>query len=323
MPKQTFSFHGFRFEVLRKQRNRIAALRIAPLAPRRSRPASAPSADVARRRGLKRGRTARVALAARLPYIDAHGAWRAEAKSHVKQSRRRSLAAAGAGSVGPGAGRFAPAERPQEWLRRLQEGLRGVVSGGGGGLGGLGMRGVVLLALVALLVWFALGSFYSVQPNEVGINLVFGRYTGKTGAGLNTNWPWPVGTVIHVPVWDQQITEVGYHGDANSADNLAESLMLTGDQNIVDVHFRVIWQIDSAYPAHSETETAEYVRLGELQTWRASASRHLISSASTPVRLPGCDSGGRYIRGPVTGASTANTSKRSVLIHPTFFFALL
>ncbi|MFZ1965179.1 MAG: HlyC/CorC family transporter [Roseiarcus sp.] len=44
-PKQTFSFHGFRFEVLRKQRNRIAALRIAPLAPRRSRPAKAPSAD--------------------------------------------------------------------------------------------------------------------------------------------------------------------------------------------------------------------------------------------------------------------------------------
>jgi len=44
-PKQTFSFHGFRFEVLRKQRNRIAALRIAPLAPRRARPAKAPSAE--------------------------------------------------------------------------------------------------------------------------------------------------------------------------------------------------------------------------------------------------------------------------------------
>ncbi|MFZ1965178.1 MAG: FtsH protease activity modulator HflK [Roseiarcus sp.] len=156
----------------------------------------------------------------------------------------------GQGPWGQGPGGSPPPSDLEEWLRRLQEGLRGVVSGGGGGLGGFGMRGVVLLALVALLVWFALGSFYSVQPNEVGINLVFGRYTGKTGAGLNTNWPWPVGTVIHVPVWDQQITEVGYHGDANSADNLAESLMLTGDQNIVDVHFRVIWQIDSAHPEY-------------------------------------------------------------------------
>ena len=154
----------------------------------------------------------------------------------------------GQGPWGQGPGGSPPPSDLEEWLRRLQEGLRGVVPGGGGGLSGFGMRGVVLLALVALLVWFALGSFYSVQPNEVGINLVFGRYTGKTGAGLNTNWPWPVGTVIHVPVWDQQITEVGYHGDANAGDNLAESLMLTGDQNIVDVHFRVIWQIDSAHP---------------------------------------------------------------------------
>ena len=64
------------------------------------------------------------------------------------------------------------------------------------------------------MAWFALGSFYTVQPNEVGINLVFGRYTGKTAAGLNTNWPWPIGTVIKVPVWDQQITEVGYRSEA-------------------------------------------------------------------------------------------------------------
>jgi membrane protease subunit HflK len=133
-------------------------------------------------------------------------------------------------------------------LRRLQEGLRGLIPGGGGLGGGFGARGVLFLALAALLIWFALGSFYSVQPNEVGINLVFGRYTGKTAAGLNTNWPWPVGSVIKVPVWDQQITDVGYRGGADSADILAESQMLTGDQNIVNVRFRVIWQIDPAHP---------------------------------------------------------------------------
>ena len=42
---------------------------------------------------------------------------------------------------------------------------------------------------------------------------MFGRYTGKTAAGLNTNWPWPIGSVIKVPVWDQQITEVGYRSE--------------------------------------------------------------------------------------------------------------
>ena len=154
----------------------------------------------------------------------------------------------GQGPWGQGPGGSPPPNDLEEWLRRLQEGLRGVVPGGGGGLGGFGMRGAVLLALVVLLLWFALGSFYSVQPNEVGINLVFGRYTGKTGAGLNTNWPWPVGTVIHVPVWDQQITEVGSRADGS--DILAESQMLTGDQNIVNVRFRVIWQIDPAHPEY-------------------------------------------------------------------------
>jgi membrane protease subunit HflK len=46
-------------------------------------------------------------------------------------------------------------------------------------------------------------------------------------------------------VWDQQITEVGYYG---SADIPEESQMLTGDKNIVEVHFRVNWQIDPAKP---------------------------------------------------------------------------
>jgi membrane protease subunit HflK len=140
----------------------------------------------------------------------------------------------------------------EEWLRRLQERLRGVASGGGGGRrgSGFGGRGVALIALAALLIWFALGSFYTVQPNEVGINLVFGRYTGKTAAGLNTNWPWPIGQVIKVPVWDQQITDVGYRGGPESPDILAESQMLTGDQNIVNVRFRVIWQIDPGNPEY-------------------------------------------------------------------------
>ena len=154
----------------------------------------------------------------------------------------------GQGPWGQGPGGSPPPSDLEELLRRIQQGLRGIVPGGGGG--GFGPRGFVLLALAALLIWFALGTFYSVQPNEVGINLVFGRYTGKTAAGLNTNWPWPVGAVIKVPVWDQQITDVGYRGGPEGADILAESQMLTGDQNIVNVRFRVIWQIDPAHPEY-------------------------------------------------------------------------
>jgi modulator of FtsH protease HflK len=152
----------------------------------------------------------------------------------------------GQGPTGP-----QPPSDLEEWLRRLQQGLRGLTPGGGGGAGAGGGgagRLVVVVALIALVAWFAVGSFYTVQPNEVGINLVFGRYTGKTANGLNTNWPWPIGEVIKVPVWDQQITEVGYRSDAGGADILAESQMLTGDQNIVNVRFRVSWQIDPTNP---------------------------------------------------------------------------
>ena len=83
--------------------------------------------------------------------------------------------------------------------------MRGGKSAGGG----LGGRTILFLVLAAVLVWFVWGTFYTVQPNEVGINLVLGRYTGKTAAGLNTNWPWPIGSVIKVPVSEQQITERG------------------------------------------------------------------------------------------------------------------
>jgi modulator of FtsH protease HflK len=107
----------------------------------------------------------------------------------------------------------------------------------------------VLLAILAWLLW----GFYTVQPNEVGINLLFGRYTGKTANGLNYNLPTPIGSVIKAEVWDQKITEVGYRGEADNvrvsrAEAPEESLMLTGDQNIVDVKFRVSWQIDPEKP---------------------------------------------------------------------------
>jgi membrane protease subunit HflK len=156
----------------------------------------------------------------------------------------------GQGPWGAGPGGIQPPGDLEEALRRLQTALRGILPGGGGFAG----RGTIFVILVAILLWFAWG-FYTVQPNEIGINLVFGRDAGKTTAGLNYNWPWPVGTVIKAAVSDQKITEVGYRSEQDAAEtgrNRAqapeESLMLTADQNIVDVQFRVSWQIDPANP---------------------------------------------------------------------------
>src|SRR5271170_83867 len=157
----------------------------------------------------------------------------------------------GQGPWGQGPGGKQPPGDLEEMLRRLQRFFGGLAPGGGGGSSA---RWVIFGALVVVLLWFAWG-FYTVQPNEIGINLVFGRYTGKTAAGLNYNWPSPIGSLIKVPVWVQQITYVGYRGENEEPEDVSsrtsapeESLMLTGDTNIVDVKFRVIWQIDPAKP---------------------------------------------------------------------------
>lgn len=150
----------------------------------------------------------------------------------------------GQGPWGQGSGGGQPPSDLEDAIRRLQQGLRNLTPGGVGG--GPGLRSVALIVLALVVIWLGFASLYEVQPNEVALNLVFGHYTGKTGPGLNWNWPAPIGAVYHVPVSDQQLTEVGY--SARSTDNLAESQMLTGDQNIVGVHFRVVWQIDPAHP---------------------------------------------------------------------------
>jgi membrane protease subunit HflK len=156
----------------------------------------------------------------------------------------------GQGPWGQGPSGAQPPGDLEEILRRIQGYLGGFAPGGGGATG----RWAIFAVLVVAILWIVWG-FYSVQPNEVGINLVLGRYTGKTSAGLNYNWPSPIGSVIKVPVWVQKITPIGLRGDSDDADVVAaragapeESLMMTSDLNIVDVKFRVIWQIDPAKP---------------------------------------------------------------------------
>ncbi len=155
-----------------------------------------------------------------------------------------------------------------EWWRRLQERFgklppRGG-GGGGGGLGGFGAPSIIVLALVGLGLWL-LSGFYTIGPNQVGLNLIFGKYTGKTSPGLNYNWPYPIGGVNKLNVTDRNAFNVGFvtrpdfsrPNSTSVVDVPEESLMLTGDENIADVKFVVFWQIEPSNPEYFAFNVAD------------------------------------------------------------------
>ncbi|MFO1116341.1 MAG: FtsH protease activity modulator HflK [Beijerinckiaceae bacterium] len=132
----------------------------------------------------------------------------------------------------------------EDFLRKSQERLQSAMPGGFGG------KGLAIFLLVGVLLWL-LSGFYIVATNQVGLNLVFGKYVGKTKEGLNYNLPYPIGSVIKLAVTDFQATDIGSEMRLDSrvqVDVPEESLMLTGDENIADVKFRVIWKIDDLNP---------------------------------------------------------------------------
>ncbi len=103
----------------------------------------------------------------------------------------------------------------------------------------------VIIALLA--IWLASG-FYQVQPAQEGVVLRFGEYAYSTSAGLHYHLPFPIEKVYTPNVTRERSVHVG--GEDNSMNRNAagykESYMLTGDENIVDINFAVIWNIKSA-----------------------------------------------------------------------------
>jgi membrane protease subunit HflK len=134
----------------------------------------------------------------------------------------------------------------EEILRRSQDRLRDFIPGGS-----MGGKGLIILVLGVVAIWLLTG-FYTVRPNEVGINMIFGKYSSTSGEGLRYNYPYPIGRVIKPNVTAQQKIEVGYRstptGQGRARDVLEESLMLTADENIVDIDFDAVWQINPARP---------------------------------------------------------------------------
>ena len=141
-------------------------------------------------------------------------------------------------SRGPGGGGQPPDF--EEMLRRGQDRMKNLVPGGMGP-GKVG----VLIAGVAILLWLASG-LYQVQPAERGVPLVFGKFDGTlTEPGLHWNWPTPIGSVLTPNVAAQNTVEIGFRsGTANTTNFDDESLILTGDENIIQVEAVVQWFID-------------------------------------------------------------------------------
>ena len=126
--------------------------------------------------------------------------------------------------------------------RRYQDRVRRVLPGG------FGMRGGVLVLVLALIAW-GLTGVYRVQSDERGVVLRFGRYVRTTDPGLNYRLPVPIETVLRPQVERVNRIEVGFRtGGADSRrggdrDIPDESLMLTGDENIIDIDFVIFWKI--------------------------------------------------------------------------------
>ena len=137
-----------------------------------------------------------------------------------------------------------------ELVRKGQEQLRVLIGGrgGGGGSGGAGSGGpqgplitrgrVVLGVVLAAAAWFW-ASFYTVQPEEQGVELFLGKYYRTTDDGPHLAY-WPFVTVEVIPTTREQTEDVG----AGSGGSSATGLMLTTDENIIDVDFEIVWNIN-------------------------------------------------------------------------------
>ncbi len=125
-------------------------------------------------------------------------------------------------------------------------------NGGGGNSGGTGfkpdMRGAgigagVIAAIVAFL-WLVSG-FFIVQEGQTGVVLTFGKYSHMTPAGFNWRWPAPIQSHETVNVSQVRTVEVGYRGNVKNKQP-QESLMLTEDENIIDIQFAVQFTLKNA-----------------------------------------------------------------------------
>jgi membrane protease subunit HflK len=172
-------------------------------------------------------------------------------------------------------------------IRQAQDAVRRYLPRGGGGMG-LALIGVVLVG-----IWGASG-FYRVQPDEQGVVMRFGAFNRTTPPGWGYAIPWPVETVTKPRVTRINRVDVGFRAPADagqaarvvpSRDVLEESLMLTGDENIIDIDFAVFWQIrDVAEFLFNTRNTEATVKSAAESVMREVIGRTPIQPALTEAR---------------------------------------
>ena len=150
---------------------------------------------------------------------------------------------------GNGSGRKGPTPPDiDEIIRNIQDKIKKFMPGSAQG----GNKPILFGLLVLVIVW-ALSGLYRVLPDEQGVVLRFGKFTSTTQPGLNYHIPFPIESVITPKVTKVNRMDIGFRSERDSgftssgvADVPEESLMLTGDENIVNIDFSVFWVIKDA-----------------------------------------------------------------------------
>ncbi len=153
----------------------------------------------------------------------------------------------GGNGGGRGPGGQPPVPDIDEIVRKGQEQLKLLMGGGrsggsrGRGPGGnmFGRRGLLVAALVLVAIWLLM-SFYTVRPEEQSVELTFGECRGDCIGQPGLNFaPWPIVTHEIVQVTRENTEDIG----SGTIRGASAGLMLTGDENIVDITFQVVWNV--------------------------------------------------------------------------------
>ena len=149
---------------------------------------------------------------------------------------------------GNGSGRGPVPPNIDEIIRNIQEKIKRFLPSGSTG----GNKPLLFGLIIVAIIW-ALSGLYRVLPDEQGIVLRFGKFVSTTQPGLNYHLPYPIETVLTPKVTKVNRIDIGFRSGSDTgfssagvADVPEESLMLTGDENIVNIDFSVFWVIKDA-----------------------------------------------------------------------------
>ena len=153
------------------------------------------------------------------------------------------------GGNGNGSGRGPTPPDIDKIIREIQNKIKNFLPGGSAS----GSKPIGLILLILVFVWLASG-LYRVLPDEQGVVIRFGKFIKTTQPGLNYHIPFPVEAVETPKVTKVNRIDIGFRSERDSgfssgggvADVPQESLMLTGDENIVNIDFSVFWLIKDA-----------------------------------------------------------------------------